>query len=262
MGSLGNYLENELLDHVLGSSYTAPTIYVGLNKSDPTDAGTYDEPPTGDNYARVACSAWNTASSRTTANTNIVTFNQCQTTNWGTITHWFLSDSGTRNAGNCLAHGALAASKNVIIGNTPSIAAGEMDVTFTASGSGGGFSTFIANELLDHVFGVGAYTPPAIYVALCTSAPSDASFGTECTGNNYARKLHAAWNAASGGAADNSSVISFNTPSGTWGAVTHAGAFDALTVGNYLMWLDVADQTPASGDVVDFPSGDFNFTLN
>lgn len=268
MGSFSDYLENEALDHVLSvGAYTPPTIYVCLSKADPTDAGTgIDEPPTGDNYARVACSAWNAASGRTTSNTNVVTFNTCTTTNWGDITHWFLSDNATRAAGNVLVHGALATTKTVVIGNTPSFAAGELDVTFSASGSGGGWCDLLANEMLDHIFGVGSYTAPTLYVGLSTTTPLDDGTGaTEPSGNGYAREAVGTCSAASGGASDNDAQILFDTPSGSWGTITHLVVTNHLTnaFGNTvnLMWGDVTNQAVGSGDTVDIPAGDLDFTL-
>ena len=99
-----------------------------------------------------------------------------------------------------------------------------------------GFSDYLENEILDHIFGVGSYTAPSIYVALYTSAPSDSGGGTEVSGNNYARVLHSSWTTASGGATSNSGAITFPTPSGVWGTVTHFGLFDASTSGNLLGW--------------------------
>jgi|OpeIllAssembly_1097287.scaffolds.fasta_scaffold121353_2 hypothetical protein len=264
MGSFCDYLEDKVIDHVTNvAAFSVPTnLYIGLSTTTPTDAGgNITEPATGDNYARVVCNSWNTAASRTTSNTNVVTFNQCTTTNWGDITHWFVSDNGTRASGNYLAWGALAATKTVVIGNTPSFAAGELDVTFDASGAGGGFTTFLANEILDHVFKVGSWSAPSsLAIALFTVTPSDSGGGTECTGNNYARKTHSAWSASSGGATSNSSAITFNTPSGTWGTVVACGAFDATT--NLLIWGNVTDQAVGSGDTVDFPTGDFDISLS
>ena len=91
MGSISNYLENELLDHILGTgAYTKPTVYVGLSTADPTDDASGNAEPSGNAYARVAHSAWDAATSRATENTGTCTFPQA-TGSWGTITHWTTS---------------------------------------------------------------------------------------------------------------------------------------------------------------------------
>ena len=55
MGSKSNFLELELLDHVLGNAaYTAPgTVWVALYSATPSDTGGGTE-VTGGSYARVA----------------------------------------------------------------------------------------------------------------------------------------------------------------------------------------------------------------
>lgn len=59
MGSLSNYLENELLDHVLNNAAYSPaaTLYLALCTADPTDAGTgasMNEVANSGNYSRKA----------------------------------------------------------------------------------------------------------------------------------------------------------------------------------------------------------------
>ena len=41
----------------------------------------------------------------------------------------------------------------------------------------GSFSNYWENELLDHLFGKGSYTPPTIYVGLSTTDPGDDGAG-------------------------------------------------------------------------------------
>lgn len=258
MGSFSNYLENELLDHVFGvGAYTPPTVYVALSKADPTDAGTGIAEPSGNSYARVAHASWNAAANRSIDNNGAVTFPQA-TGAWGTLTHWALFDA--LNGGNMLAHGTLSASKSVVNGNTPSIASGEIDLSLNS----GGWSTFLVNEMLDHVFGNGTYTAPSIYVALSTANPGDTGTGiAEPSGNNYARKLHTGWSTASNGATDNSSQITFNTPSGSWGSCAYVALFTALSSGNMLMYAVLGTaQTPGNGDSVYFVTGALDFTLD
>ena len=46
-----------------------------------------------------------------------------------------------------------------------------------------GFSDYLEDKVLDHVFGGVAYTQPTKHVALYTVAPTDTGGGTEVTGD-------------------------------------------------------------------------------
>lgn len=256
MGSLSDYLELELLDHVFEvAAYTPPTIYIALSTADPGDSGGTIAEPVGNGYARKAHAAWNAAATRAIDNNGVITFAQASGA-WGTITHYAIFDHLT--AGNMLAHGSLSVGKAVVNGNTPSIATTEISVTFST----GGFSDFLALELLDHVFGNGVYTGPTIHVALSTTIPTDAGNVTEPSGSAYARKAHAAWDIAAAGATENTGVITFASPTGSWGECVHAVIYDALTVGNYLARGSITNQTPDNGDTVRFNDGAIDITLD
>ena len=108
-----------------------------------------------------------------------------------------------------------------------------------AIATGDAMTTFLANEMIDHVFGAAAYSAPAnITTALYTAAPSDAGGGTEVSGGSYARvsKTNNATNfpAASGGSKSNGTDIDFGTATANWGIITHVGLFDGST--NLLLW--------------------------
>jgi hypothetical protein len=105
--------------------------------------------------------------------------------------------------------------------------------------TGDAMTTFLANEILDHVFSLATYTGPAnITTALYTAAPSDAGGGTEVTGGAYARVSQTNnatnWPAASSGSKSNGTTMTFPTATADWGTVTHVGLFDGST--NLLMW--------------------------
>lgn len=105
-GNLSNYLENKILDHVLGrTAFTMPTVYVALFTTDPTDAGTGTE-VTGGAYARQPIS-FNAAANGASGNSALVAF-PTATAPWGTITHAALYDALT--GGNMLWHGPLGTS--------------------------------------------------------------------------------------------------------------------------------------------------------
>lgn len=268
MGSLSDYAENAFVDHVLGTStWTQPTIYIGLSTADPLDDASGIAEPVGNAYARVAHSSWNAAATRAIDNNGAITFPQATGT-WGTITHYFICDHATNTTFgtnvNLIAHGSLSTSKSVVSGNTPSIADTEISVSITA----GAFTNYLVHEMLDHIFGVGSYTSPTIAVGLSTSTPADAGTGvTEPSGNNYGRVTVAAWDAASGGLADNTNDITFNTPSGSWGTITYAIVADHAsnttwnTDVNLLMYGTVTNQAPDNGDTVKFPAGDLDVSI-
>lgn len=124
-----------------------------------------------------------------------------------------------------------------------------------------GFSTILANELLDHVFGGGSYTPPTIYVGLYSATPSDAGGGTELSGNGYTRIAHSAWEVAAARKTENDGEILFPVATGSnWDAVTHVGIFDAATVGNMIAWtaLDTS-RTALVGDQLRFADNELDF---
>jgi hypothetical protein len=126
MAEFSNYLENNVLDHVLrNTSYTSPTtVYVGLFTSDPTDAGSGTE-CTGSAYARQTLSV-TTASGGIVTSSADVTFPQA-TGAWGTITHLGLLDALT--SGNLLMHTPLTTSKSIDNGDILKISSGNLTVT-------------------------------------------------------------------------------------------------------------------------------------
>jgi len=128
----------------------------------------------------------------------------------------------------------------------------------------GSMTNFLEVELLDHVFGKGAYSAPTPYLALFTAAPTDAGGGTEVTGGSYARvAISADMGTAASGAITNSAGIEFPTASASWGTVVAAAVMDASTAGNMLWWFDLtASKTVGSGDTLVFNAGDLDFTLD
>lgn len=126
-----------------------------------------------------------------------------------------------------------------------------------------GKSDYAENKVLELLVGKTAFSTPTAYVALYTAAPSDSGGGTEVSGNNYSRKSTAAadWASASGGAISNANAITFATPSGSWGTVTHFGIFDAATNGNLIYWGALAaSKTIGSGDTPSFAAGELDLT--
>jgi hypothetical protein len=126
MSAMSDYLENEILDHILGTgAYTMPTtVYVGLSTGSFNDDNSGTE-LSGNGYARQSI-AFSAASSGTASNSGAVDF-PAATGSWGTVSHFGLFDAST--GGNLLIHGALTASKAVDTGDILRVAAGDMDIT-------------------------------------------------------------------------------------------------------------------------------------
>ena len=109
-GTFSDYLEAKILDHVTGkTSFTMPTVYIGLSTADPTDDESgWAEPtiPTG-GYARIATTGadWDAATDPTgvTANAAALSF-PISTAAWSTgasnLTHFAAWDASS--AGNML----------------------------------------------------------------------------------------------------------------------------------------------------------------
>jgi hypothetical protein len=125
-----------------------------------------------------------------------------------------------------------------------------------------GLSDYLEDQILDHIMKTGAWTAPTnIYWALFTVNPTDAGGGTEVSGGGYVRKIHNAWDVASGGATENTGAITFATATAAWGTVVGVGAFDASSAGNFLFWAGLnASKIVDIGDVFQFADGDLDMT--
>lgn len=130
----------------------------------------------------------------------------------------------------------------------------------------GSFTDHWENEILDHLFGKGSYTPPTIHVGLSTANPGDDGAGlSEPSGNGYARVSTSAadWNSASGGSLDNANAIEFPQATGNWGTITHFALFDASTGGNMLAHSSLTQSKAiTNGDTARFSAGDLDVSLD
>jgi hypothetical protein len=263
MGSLTDYAENALLKHIATETAYSPaaTVYLALCTADPTDAATgasMNEVANSNNYARTAIT-FGAAATRRVTQSGTVTF-PTASGSWGTVSHWAVVTVNTYGSGNVLAHGAFAVAKSVVNGNTPSVASAEVYVEITAST---GLTNYTANGFLDRMFRNQAFTVSSTYAALVTATPTDASTGSSITepANGYARKqinttggASPAWSAVTGTAPTtltNNQAVTFATPTGSWGTVTHWVLCDALTTGNALAYAALSQsQTPTTDDTV------------
>lgn len=128
-----------------------------------------------------------------------------------------------------------------------------------------GFTDYLEDEILDHIFEGTAFTGPSKYIALCTVAVTDTATGstiTEPSGGAYARKVMATWDVSSGGATENTNDILFTQATATWGTILDFAICDAVTVGNVLCYGSLTiSKSVASGDTPKFATGDLDITL-
>ena len=126
-----------------------------------------------------------------------------------------------------------------------------------------GFSDYLEDKVLDHVFGGVAYTAPTKYVALYTVAPTDTGGGTEVTGGSYARQTGAfTVSGTNPTTASNSAAIEYPTATANYGTVVAVGILDASTGGNLLAYANLdTSKSVTTGDVFRFDTGDLDITL-
>ena len=124
------------------------------------------------------------------------------------------------------------------------------------------FSNYLENKVLGHVFGATPYTAPGtLYVGLYTSDPGEGNTGTEVSGGSYARQAIAF--TVTGNQASNTAAVEFPTATASWGTVTYAAIFDAVSGGNMMSYGPLTtSKTIASGDVLRIPAGDFDINLD
>ena len=129
-----------------------------------------------------------------------------------------------------------------------------------------GFSDYLEDKVLDHVFGGVSYTAPAtLYVALYTVAPDDTGGGTEVTtvGTAYVRQTATfTVSGTSPTTASNSAAIEYPTATANYGTVVAVGILDASSAGNLLAYADLdTSKVVSTGDVFRFDAGDLDITL-
>lgn len=141
-------------------------------------------------------------------------------------------------------------------------------------------SNYLENKVIDWLLRGQSFTPPAtVYVALHTGDPTDAGAANEVTGGSYARvginstlsnwagtQAVASTVASTGtsGTTSNNAAITFPSPTGNWGTVTHMAVYDASTVGNMLFYAPLAaPKNVNNGDAPpSFPAATLTFQID
>lgn len=133
-GSKTNYLENKILDGVLGGpAFTLPSsVWVALSTAvySETATGSAMNEVSGGSYARVEVTNNDTnfpaAASGSKSNGTAVQY-PTATGSWGTVRSFYIVDAAS--GGNCLYGGDLTTQRSVISGDTVSFAAGSIVIT-------------------------------------------------------------------------------------------------------------------------------------
>jgi hypothetical protein len=123
--SFSNYLENKVLEHVLGgNAYSAPaTLYLALFTTNPGEDGTGTE-VSGTSYARQTVAF--TVVNNTATNTLAVEFPTAGGS-WGTVSHVGIYDALT--SGNLMVYAALSQSKVIETNDVFRVPASDLSVT-------------------------------------------------------------------------------------------------------------------------------------
>lgn len=131
---------------------------------------------------------------------------------------------------------------------------------FAPMAGGASFSDYLELKVLDHIFNDGTFTVPStVALALCTTAPTDASTGAtlvEATYTGYARLAIAAsdMSAAAAGSKTNSAVLTFAACTASSSTIIGWATADSASTGagNVLVWGTATStvisttQTPAT----------------
>ena len=130
MSAASDYLEDKLLDHVLGNTaFTQPSnIYLALFTADTgleANSPSAEISTSGTAYGRQSVS-FAASSSGSAATSATVTFSAA-TANWGTVTHVAVMDAST--SGNVLFYGAVTTSKTIESGDTFQVSSGNLTVS-------------------------------------------------------------------------------------------------------------------------------------
>lgn len=126
MSDMCDYLEDELIDHILrNSAFVSPTtIYAALLTADPGEAGSTANEIAGGGYTRLPV-AFDAPVDGVTQNTFDIEWPQA-TADWGVITHVLVMDAET--GGNPLFHKVLPTAKTITSGDFFKIPIGSLTV--------------------------------------------------------------------------------------------------------------------------------------
>lgn len=125
------------------------------------------------------------------------------------------------------------------------------------------FSNYLEDRILDITLRVSVWNPPLkVYLALYTSAPTDANTGTEVSGGAYSRQ-QITFSQPVNGTVSSFADILFPVATAGWGTITHFGIMDAVTAGNLMYHGALTNpKTIALDDQLKIAGGDITVTLS
>lgn len=258
-GQMSNYLENALLQKVLGQGVVSfppagnlrLAIATALNEAD--DAATTTEvSAAGTAYARQSLAFTAPASAQVT-NTALVSFPKA-TNDWGTVRYWYVADQAT--AGNMLYWGPIQNPMSVLTNEKL-----EFDpATLTVSLAGSATATLVNQILNATLRGLAWSLNPVTHVGLLSSYTGDQVF-TEVADSAYARQA-VNFSAASGGSAASTARIQWSAAVADY-TVTHVGLFTAVNGGTLMMVQPLSQATTVqAGKNFRFEAGDLTASFD
>lgn len=262
---LSQYSQEAIANWIVGSAFpAAPTaLEMALSTSDPQDDGSgLTEPATLDGYSRqsVVFDAPSSALGAGTSsfNTSPVVFGPAQNTNWSSVTHASIFDSGVNAP---LFHGPLVAQRTVIVSDTLSFAANKVQPQILPS-----MSHYLGNMFLNWMRGTAADAAPAgLELALSTTDPlEDGSGITEPTGGYARQPITFAAPITTNGVGTlltQTSTIIFGPATANWGAITHAAVFVQGTNTQLIQGAVAASRNIVSGDAYAVSPGAINVLI-
>ena len=131
----------------------------------------------------------------------------------------------------------------------------------------GAMSDFLEAKLLNLTLRATAYAAPSVvYVALHTFDPTDAANATEISGNGYTRKQVTFSAPVTNGVNQecaNSADVTFDVATASWGTITHASIWDAVSGGNMLYSTALSANTAVGqNNQFKFPAGQLKVSLD
>ncbi len=285
MTGITQYASHRILNYIFKrTSFIMPTTwYVGVSTTPVgTEGSGLREPLASAGYRRLAIPNnklnFTVAANKIVSLAQALVFNEA-TANWGNVTHYIIADAITN--GNIWFYGNLQAERNVEADTTLMLRQGtnsmSFDIcegpiapnnTFRSSTSDMAVTTYFSNRILDYVFGLTTYTPPATYyIGLSTVPPSIEGIGAIEPGGNY-RRLAIPNNQNTFAPASNKQVtfaqtFSFDEATSPWGVITHYIIADAQTGGN-ILWAGKLKLTRNAqiGTTLTVRPGDFIWQLD
>lgn len=269
-GSLSDYAEAKLLNHVFGGIPWSPLpiIYLGYMVGVPSESGPGSE-PVGGAYERLPIdnnlANFPAAASQVKQLATEQTFPYA-TNNHGTVQAIAAWDSPAAGTGNMIFYAPLEQPTAIQPGDAFKIPVNSFQIMGKA---GGGFSNYMKNALLDHLLGgVPLTLLTHLYFGYMTTVPTDAAAGTEPSGNGYAR-VGVVNNPPNfpetlpGGTKFNAQRINFAEATGNQGTAAYVGVWDAATAGNFLAWYQMALSKSVVAEQIPFiPEQGFVLTLD